>query len=185
MELLPEDINDEAGAGSRSAIEDKKTGDLWDTKDQRAGTHTTFYQSDIQSLDVSQSRKQQLERILRYQEGEHVNSDKYASRGSQNHEEDKRRLVGSMTAKLGLTDHQKRRTKHIVLDVVSVNRYGNYSTEEVVLGVITYVCMEDMGANGVHVDDRDDFHELVESVDTTMERVKGARQITRRRLMDS
>jgi len=100
----------------------------------------------------------------------------------QNHREDKRRLIGTMCAQLDLTPHQKRRVKHVVLDVVSVNSYGNYSTEEVILGVITYVCMEDMGEDGVHVDDREAFHKLAKDVGTTMSRVKGARKITRRRL---
>jgi hypothetical protein len=184
MDVLPEDVDSEKGSGSRTEIEDEKTGDKWETKDQRADTHTTFYERDIDRLNVSGARKRRLKRILRFQEGEQVNSDKYDSRGQQNHKEDKRRLIGAFTSQLDLTDHQKRRVRHLIMDVVEVNSYGNYSTEEVILGVITYVCMEDMGSNGVHVDDRDAFHRIADDVDTSMDRIKGARQITRDRLND-
>lgn len=178
-------IAHEKGDGSRSPIEDEMTGDMWETKDQRADTKTTFYEKDIDSLDVSERRKSELRRILRWQEGEQVNSEEYDSRGQQNHKEDKRRLISSFTSQLGLTPHQKRRTKHIVMDKITVNKYGNYSTEEVILGVITYVCMEDMGASGVHVDDRATFQALAEAVETNMNRIRGARKITREKLRDS
>lgn len=182
MPVSKYDVNSEKGNGSRNELEDEKTGDLWATKDQRAPTSTTFYESDIEKLNVSEQRKRRLKRALRLQEGEHITSDEYDSRGQQNYREDKRRLVGTICSQLDVTPHQKRRVEHIVLDVVSVNSYGNYSTEEVVLGVITYVCMEDMGADGVHVDDRKVFLDLAEDVNTSMKRVKGARKITRRRL---
>lgn len=182
MHVLPEDVDDSQGTGSRSTIDDEKMKDEWETRDQRADTHTTFFEQDIDKLNVSAEKKRRLKRILRLQEGEQVNSDEYDSRGQQNHKEDKRRLIGTFTAQLGLTQHQKSRVRHIVMDVIEVNSYGNYSMEEVILGVITYVCMEDMSDNGVHVDDRETFHQLADSVDTSMERVRGARQITTRRL---
>lgn len=183
--VVPEHrVANEQGDGSRSEIEDEKTGDIWDTKDQRADTETTFYKSDIDRLNVSQAQKHRLKRALRLQEGEQVNSDEYDSRGQQNHKEDKRRLIGAFTSQLGLTPHQKERITHIVMDVVEVNSYGNYSIEEVVLGVITYVCMEDIGMTGTHVDDRDVFQRIASDIDTTMDRIKRARNITRERIRE-
>lgn len=187
MNVLPEDVDDTQGTGSRSALEDEKMGDMWETKDQRSDTHTTFYESDIERLNVSQARKKRLKRMLKRQEGQNYGEASTGQttrreRKQQNREEDRRRDIEVFSSQLGLTKHQKRRVMHIVLDVISVNSYGNYSAEEVILGVITYVCMEDMGVNGVHVDDREKFHELVGDMDTNMNRVKGARQITRRRL---
>jgi hypothetical protein len=189
MDVLPEDVDNEKGNGSRTEIEDEKTGDKWDTKDKRADTQTTFYESDIDNLNVSAARKRRLKRILKRQEGENhgeatTGQTTRRERKQQNREEDRRRDIEIFASQLSLTGHQKRRTTHLVLDVLDVNSYGNYAAEEVILGVITYVCMEDMGADGTHVDDRDTFHELVDQVGTTMERVKGARQLTRDRLND-
>ena len=187
MAVLQHNVADESGNGSRSKMEDEKTGDKWETKDQRADTHTTFYESDIDRLNVSQARKRRLKRMLKRQEGQQkgeVYSKKRNNREQQNRRENRRRDIEIFASQLDLTKHQKNRVMHIVLEVVSVDSYGNYSAEEVILGVITYVCMEDMGADGVHVDDRDIFHELVADMDTDMKRVKGARQITRRRLRD-
>lgn len=166
-------------------MEDEKTGDLWKTKDQRADTRTTFFESDIDRLNASPQRKKRLKRILRRQEGENSGETYFADRDDrtqQNREEDRRRDIETIASQLELTSHQKRRATHIILDVVSIDSYGNYSAEEVILGVITYVCMEDMGANGVHVDDRGDFHSFVDTLDTDMERVKKARKLTRSKL---
>lgn len=185
MKVHEHQVADEEGNGSRSRIEDQKTGDKWSTKDSRADTQTTFYRRDIEELNVSLRRKRELKRILKRQEGQNDGETYYSGRSDrtqQNRREHRRRDIEIFASQLGLTPHQKRRVMHIVLDVIEVNTYGNYAAEEVILGVITYVCMEDMGSNGVHVDDRQAFHELVTEMNTDMDRVKGARQITRRRL---
>lgn len=178
-------VDSEKGSGSRSEMGDEMVGDKWVTKDQRADTWTTFFESDIEQLPVSRRRKWRLKRMARRQEGENSSETYYSDRNDrtqQNREEDRRRDVETFCSQLDLTPHQKKRVKHIILDVVSINSYGNYSAEEVILGAITYVCMEDLGESGVHVDDRKDFHRLVSELDTDMQRVKGARKLTRKKL---
>lgn len=173
------------GSGSRSAMGDVMVGDKWDSKDQRAGTHTTFYTKDIDSLSVSKGRKQCLKRILRLQEGEHQNSKQFASRGSQNHREDKRRFVGAMCSQLSVTPAQKKRIEHLVMDVLDINSYGMYSTEKVILSVINVVVRED----GRYIEEESKFQELMgnvgivtESEKPDLRRMRRLRELTRERL---
>lgn len=156
-------VDTDKGNGSRTAMEDEMSGDLWDSKDQRAETRTTFYEKDVDSLNVSERRKRELKRILRRQEGEHVNAEKYDSRGQQNHREDKRRLVSSFGSQLSLTPAQRERVNHLVMDVISINSFGNYSSEQAILATINVVVRED----GRWIEDEKRFREFMESVGIT------------------
>lgn len=131
------------GNGSRTAMEDEKTGDLWASKDQRADTKTTYYSSDVDSLHTSPRRKKQLKRMLRMQEGEQVNVPEFDSRGQQNHKEDKRRMVSVLCSQLSMTPVQTERVKHLIMDVVDINSFGPYSFEQVIVGTINVVARED------------------------------------------
>lgn len=153
-------ISRQEGDGARSPIEDTKSGEMWETNDQRADTRTTFYQRDIDRLNVSERRKKRLRRILRWQEGEQQNADEYDSRGQQNHKEDKRRLIGVLSSQLGLTPAQKRRVEHIIMDVVSVNSFGKYSSEQVILATINVIVRED----NRWIEDEDEFRNLMVEV---------------------
>lgn len=151
------------GAGSRSGIGDEMVTSEWASKDKRAGTHTTYYTSDVDNLDVSQHRKKRLKRILRLQEGEHQNSSKYKDRSSQNRIEDQRRWVESFASQLGMSDSQKNRVKHLVFDVVDLHSYGPYSSEKIILAVINVVARE----QGRFIEDEDMFEQLMADVEIT------------------
>lgn len=160
------------GSGSRAAIEDEMMGDKWDTRDERAGTHTTFYMSDVESLPISKARKNQYYRMHNKQEGQHVNSTEYDSRGTQNYKEDVRRFITTTGSQLELTPSQKERVKHLVMDVLSINSFGSYSSEKVVLGTINVVARED----GRWIEDEEQFHDFMEAVGiedlSTMKRLR-------------
>jgi len=166
------------GSGSRSAIEDEKMGDCWETRDQRSDTRTTYYARDVDSLSISVARKRQLKRMLKRQEGQHVNSDKYDSRGQQNHKEDKRRMVGSFGSQLGLTSAQKKRVEHLIMSVLDINSFGSYSCEQVVLGTINVVARED----GRWIEDEKTFYDLMEATETTATQAKRLREMVRERV---
>lgn len=157
------EIDDEAGSGSRSALEDTKTGDIWETKDQRAETRTMYTERDIDKHCTDPRYAAHLRRALRFQEGEHVNATGHKSRGQQNHEEDKRRLVSIYSSQLNLTDAQKERVEHLTMDVVDINSFGHYSMEQVILTVINVVTRED----GRWIEDEDRFREFMERVGIT------------------
>jgi len=142
------------GDGSRAPIQDKYDSEENEEKDQRADTRTTFYDRDIDKLEVSERRKRRLRRMLRRQEGEDygegtIKDKSRRQRKQQNRSEWKRRVVSTFASQLDLTRAQKERVKHLVKDVLDINTFGYYSTEQVVLATINVVarwddrCMED------------------------------------------
>lgn len=175
-------LDNSEGNGSGSQIDDKYDSEEYTTKDQRAQTETTFYRSDINETVNGHHRRRQMKRALRYHEGEHVNAEDEDSRGQQNHKEWKRRLVGTLTSQMEMTKHQQSRVKHLVLDVLDINSFGPYKTEEVILGVMSMVAREDMSRHGKHLDDRKDFINLCHSVDTSLENVRRCRELVSERL---
>jgi hypothetical protein len=184
MAIEEQKVDLTSGCGSRSEMEDKKTEDKWDTKDQRADTKTTYYDSDIDSLHVSPRRKKQLKRMLRFQEGEQVNVKEFDSRGSQNHKEDKRRMVSTFGSQLSLTPAQKERVKHLVMDVMDINSFGPYSFEQVIIATINVVAREDER----WIEDEDQFKEFMMYVDITddgspdMKKLRRLRTLVRERV---
>lgn len=148
------------GEGSREAVDDIYDNEEYKDKDTRAPTQTTFYERDIEFLQVSERRKWRLRRMLRRQEGEQPGeaySTKYDNREQQNRSEWKRRVVSVFASQLELTTRQKERTKHLVNDVLDINSFGHYSTEQVVLGVVNVVARED----GRYIEDEKSFRDIM------------------------
>jgi hypothetical protein len=173
------------GDGAGDEIDDLYDGEEYTTKDQRAETRTTFYERDIDKHCESSRYANQLKRALRLQEGEHANAEGSKSRGTQNNEEDKRRTVGTFCSQLGLTDAQKSRIQHLIIDVMSVNSFGHYSIEQVVLATINVIARED----GRYIEDETPFHNYMESVGLTndngrpdMQTMKRLRALVRERI---
>lgn len=172
------------GDGSGEQIDDKYDGEEYTTKDQRADTRTTFYQRDIDNLAVSERRKEELRRMLRRQEGQNqgevgTGQTTRRERKQQNREEWKRRVVTTYASQLDLTDAQKQRAKHLVIDVLTINTFGRYATEEVALGVINVVARED----GRWIEDEDMFRDLMaESGIEDMDSLKRLRRMVRERM---
>lgn len=179
MKVEEHNVDRQKGSGSLSSIEDEMTGDKFDTKDERAGTHTTFYMSDVESLPISKARKNQFYRMHNRQEGQHVNSTEYDSRGTQNYKEDVRRFITTTGSQLELTPAQKKRVKHLVMDILDINSFGSYSSEKVVLGTTNVVARED----GRYIEDEAQFQDFMEAVGienlSTMRRL---RELVRERL---
>lgn len=149
------------GSGSRAEIQDKYDGEEYDDKDERANTDTTFYRRDIERLEISERRKRRLRRMLRRQEGENPGETYYQGRPDrhqQNAAEWKRRVVSAFASQLELTASQKARTKHLVNDVLDINSFGYYSTEQVVLAVVNVVARED----GRWIEDEAKFREIMQ-----------------------
>lgn len=163
----------------------------YDSRDQRADTWTTFYESDINKLNVSERRKKELRRALRRQEGEDYGEGTSADktrrqRKQQNREEWKRRIIETYAANLGMTDAQKQRAKYLFLDVLEINTFGHYASEQVALGVLNCVARED----GWKLEDNKNFHDLMVECGITsnndeskpsMKRIKKLRSMVRER----
>lgn len=154
----PHRIERREGDGAGDEIDDKYDGEEYSTKDQRAETRTTFYKRDIDTHVDDPRQRKQLKRALRWQEGE-----RKPNRGQRNHEEDKRRLIGAYTSQMSLSPAQKQRVEHLVLDVMSVNSFGHYSMEQVILATINVVVRED----GRLIEDESEFRSLLSDAELT------------------
>lgn len=159
----PHKLDRGEGTGSRDPIDDLYDSEEYKDKDTRAPTETMFYDRDIDKLKISARRKKRLRRMLRRQEGQQPGeaySTKYDDRKQQNRSEWKRRVVSVFASQLDLTRAQKERVKHLVNDVLDINSFGFYSTEEVVLATVNVVARED----GRFIEDEEQFRNIM--VDT-------------------
>lgn len=172
------------GDGAGEQIDDKYDGEEYATKDQRADTRTTFYERDINNLNVSQRRKEELRRILKRQEGQNqgeagTGQTTRRERKQQNREEWKRRVVTTYASQLELTKAQKERATHLVIDVLTINTFGRYATEEIALGVVNVVARED----GRWIEDENQFRDLMQEAGIdSMNSLKRLRQMVRERI---
>lgn len=164
MAVQQQTVSRKANDGSRSDMQDNGYDEeRYESRDKRAPTRTTFYESDIDRLDTTQRRKRRLKRALRRQEGEdqgEAYSTDHDQRQQQNRKEWKRRMVTTYASQLDLTPAQRDRSQHIVMGVVSIDSFGPYSTEEVILAVINVVVRED----GRWIEDEELFRDLVRDV---------------------
>jgi len=178
MPVQTQRVERDEGSGAGSEIEDLYDSEEYQTKDQRSPNRTTYYRRDIDQHVTDERTAWHLRRALRWQEGQYVTSDNEdeQSRGQQNYEEDKRRIVGVLASQLGLTSSQKRRVEHLVLDVVDVNSFGHYSVEQVTLGVINVVAREDER----WIEDERLFRDYMEQVGITNDRERADLNTMRR-----
>jgi hypothetical protein len=185
-------LANESGNGSRSEIQDKYDAEEYESKDQRADTRTTFYESDINDLNVSERRKKELRRALRRQEGEDYGEGSSANktrrqRKQQNREEWKRRIISTYGSNLDMTTAQKERAEHLFLDVLTINTFGYYASEQVALGVLNVVARED----GRRLEEEKEFKKLAVNVGITkkdnedkpaMDKIEKIREMVRERV---
>lgn len=186
MTIQPHRVAKEPNDGSRDDMRgDKYDERRYESRDKRAETETTFFEYDINDLQVSWRRKKELKRILRRQEGEdpgEAYSQNYKNREQQNRKEWKRRVVTTYAGQLGLTSYQRQRCLHLVQDVICINSFGHYSTEQVILGVINSVVRED----GRWIEDEEKFRRI--AVETGIEerkvaeRMRSLREMVRERV---
>ena len=173
------------GDGSASEIDDLYDGEQYSTRDQRANNRTTYYESDVDKHVSNPKRAERLKRALKWQEGQYVTSDKGKSRGQQNHEEDKRRIVGILCSQLDVPKSQKRRVQKIINGEIPSYKFGHYSTEQVTLAVINVVVHKD----DRWIEDEKQFREYMEYVGITneddnadLETMRRLRELVRERL---
>ena len=150
---------------------------FYKTRDQRSPMDTMFTKSDIESNVPSNRMQWRMKRALSLQEGQWVQAhDDMDSRKVQNDKEWRRRVVHIATDQVGMTPHQSDRVQHILSSLPSINKFGPYRTEEVIVGIVLYVLQEEAERfGGDKPIDSDRFTELVESFDTTKRRAKVAR----------
>lgn len=137
--------------------------------DGRSDTRTFFYPED--ATYTSKERKDQYERLIRYQDG--VGDPK---RSIANSEADRQRLIDILTTQSALTPFQQERTRSIIDSLESL-RFGVYSTEMVILGAITLAANED----GRAIRDEPQFIELTTDVGMDQMQLRRVRKKLRNR----
>lgn len=179
MAVQPHQVSRGPNDGSRDDMQDNGYDEFGHkTRDKRAETQTTYLAQDIEKHCTDERYANTLRRALRFQEGEHANGSA-KSRGTQNHEEDQRRIIGTFASQLGLTSRQKERVEHLVMDVMSVNSFGRYSMEQVTLATINVVVRED----GRWIEDEEQFRDYMQQVGLTdLNTLKRLRELVRERI---
>lgn len=159
--VRPQRLARERGDGSSDSIDDEYDSTEYEAKEPQPPTQTTFHRHDIENLQISEQRKERLRRMRRRQEGKNPGEVYYQGREDykqQNRSEWKRRVVSTFASQLDLTTTQKERVKHLVNDILDINSFGYYSTEQVVLATANVVARED----GRWIEDEKKFRELMD-----------------------
>jgi hypothetical protein len=180
-ELQPQQVEAKEGDGALDAIANKYDGEKYAHRDERADTKTTFWERDIDQMKASKRRKKRMKRLMRRQEGSRMGESymkNQNNREQQNRNEWKRRLVHTYVAQLDMTRHQKERTKHLIKDVIDINSFGHYSTEEVILAVINVVARED----GRWIEDEEMFRKLADDAGLDLTQMRRLRELVHERL---
>lgn len=159
------------GAGSNEAIDDIIDQEAIIENDGRSNTRTFFYPGD--AVYESVERERQFQRLIRWQDGEGHPSE---SRAAANFKADMKRTAQTFCSQCEFTPHQTRRVEYVMKDL-DVNSYGHYSTEKVILAVMSLVANEDRRL----LRDEQTFRDLVDDVGMTMEQVRTVRLMTRQR----
>lgn len=159
------------GAGSNDAIDDMIDQEAIVENDGRSNTRTFFYPEDAEYETQEQATK--FRRLIRWQDGEGHPSE---SRAAANFKADMERTAKTFCSQCEFTPYQTERVLH-VMDDLDVNSYGHYSTEKVILAVMSLVANEDRR----HLRDEELFRGLVGDVGMTMEQVRTVRLMTRQR----
>lgn len=159
------------GSGSNAAIDDVIDQEAIIENDGRSNTRTFFYPEDAE-YDSKQKEKQ-YKRLIRWQDGERHPTE---SRAAANFKADMRRTAETFCSQCGFTTHQTDRVAYI-MEKLNVNSYGHYSTEKVILAVMSLVANEDKRL----LRDEPIFRDLAEQVGMSMEQVRTVRRMTRER----
>lgn len=157
------------GAGSNQELDDMIDDAGIINNDGRSNTRTTFLVGDASY--ESKKRYKQYKRLAKVNDGM-WNS----NRAADNFKADMRRITKTFCSQVDMRERQQERVQW-VMDDMDINSFGSYSTEKVLLGVMSLVANEDRRL----LRDEEQFHDLVLAVDMTMDEVKRVRQLIRDR----
>lgn len=163
------DVRD--GNGAASKIEELIDQNAIIEHDGRADTRTFF-----RTVEAPEDKQETYDRLIGYQEGMW---DQQSHETKQN-EADRMRWIGDFCGKLDMTPHQQRRVEH-VCDEIDMSHMAHYSSEKVILAVISIVADEDASRHGERMRDRSDFRELLEAVGSDLTELKSIRKLTRQK----
>jgi hypothetical protein len=154
------------GDGAASSLDELIDKNAIIENDGRSDTRTFYY---VQ--DVDEDERKRFSRMLKWQDGV---GDK--NRRSANAAADKRRWIDAFGTQLGCTPLQKETAKQITASM-NFKYFGNYSSEKVILGIISLVCERDER----FIRHEPAFQRLMESVELDQSGLRTCRRMVRER----
>jgi len=118
---------------------------------------------------------------MHLQEGQWVQSyESMPSRNSQNNNEWKRRVMQIITGLAAVSPYHKERTLHLLEELGSLNKYGPYRNEEVMISVLQYVMEEEDERfdRAVPFAETDEFEYICEEFNSSVDRIMKVYQKT-------
>jgi hypothetical protein len=157
-------FDDASGSGASAKIDELIDKNAVIEHDGRAPTRTFFY-----TTEAPEGKKEQFKRMYRHQEGVGDPQRDVANRAS-----DRRRTIQTICARLGMKQYHRDRIQ-LIVDSINMSHMAHYSSQEVILGIITIVANED----GRFIRDEQAFKDLVDDVGSDMYTIKRVRGLVR------
>lgn len=157
-------LDDGNGAGASSQIDDIIDDGAVIENDGRSKTRTFYYADEAPS-----DKQHQFARMLRWQDGE-GDSD----RAVRNRAADRRRTVDTFCAHVGMGTEQRERVQYVT-DGLNMSHMGPYSSDDVILAIITLIANE----RGRFIRDETVFRGLLEDVGLDLNDIKNVRGLIR------
>lgn len=154
------------GASASGIIDDRIDADSPVSNDGRSETVTTFY-----PWDGPAEKKDQYARLAKLNDGMRA-----PSRNGQNKIADRNRWLDCIASTLDMTSYQQARSRSVA-EEVNMKHMAHYSTEKVLLGIVSLVC----NADGRWIRDEDVFRQLLEDHGSDLDELKSVRSLVRRK----
>lgn len=154
------------GSGAAEQIDDKIDENAVIENDGRSRTRTFYYPGEAPAR-----ARRRYRRMLRWQEGEGS-----PDRDVRNKTADRERWVDTFCSNLDMTPYQQRRVK-FVCNGLNMKHMAHYSTEKVILAVISLVANEDAR----FIRDEEGYRDLLRAVGSDLSEVKSIRDLVRRK----
>lgn len=154
------------GSGAASNIDERIDQNAIIENDGRSDTNTFFYPN-----EAAPTRRQQFKRLIEYQDGMYKDE-----RKAETQQADMRRWVSTICSKLDMSSYHTGRVEHICSGL-NMKHMAHYSTEKVIIAVISLVANED----DRFIRDERVFRNLMGEVGTTLEELRKVRALVKRK----
>lgn len=156
-------VDDRAGSAAASEIEEVIDEDAIIEHDGRASTRTFF-----RPADASEEKREQFERLIGWQE------DKWSGMKNAQRAADRMRTIGNYCGHLDIAESARKRIT-VIEESVDMSRMSYYSSDQVILGIVSLVANE----RGRFIRDEDDYRELLTNVDIDLDDIKTIRSMVK------
>lgn len=152
------------GSGAASDVDELIDETAIIENDGRSKTRTFFYPSEADD-------ERRYRRLIRWQDGEGD-----TQRAVENRAADRRRTIDIFCGHLGMGTYQRERVKSIMEDL-NMSHMAHYSSEKVILAIISLVANED----GWLIRDNETYRDLIRDVNSSLKEIRKIRLLVKRK----